>query len=327
MDTVHVGFIGCGGIANWHLQHFEKMDDAKVVAVCDLIEERVNKAAERMDARPYLRCQDMLEKEELDAVYVCVEPSAHDGMEFMIIDKGCHLFVQKPMTLDMHYANRVKEGLAAKGLLSCVGFQCRYMDTWPRLKAWLDMQEVAFFSGYRVHGMPAVWWWRQKEHSGGQIIEQTIHNYDICRLLFGDVVSVEGMARSGIVQGVENYDVDDCSAVTMRYESGVIGTMFTGCFTGFGGESTYQAFCREAKAEFGFGGFKVREPNMTIEAKVGNDYGQEIDDTFMDAIRTGDGSEILSPYEDACKTLKMTLAAQASIDAGGKLIELGSWQG
>ena len=47
----------------------------------------------------------------------------------------------------------------------------------------------------------------------------------------------------------------------------------------------------------------------------------------MDAILSGDGSEILSPYEDACKTLKMTLAAQASIDAGGKLIELDSWGG
>lgn len=327
MDTVKVGFVGCGGIANWHMGHFEKMEDAKVVAVCDLIEERAQKASERLDAKPYLKYAEMFEKEELDAVYVCVEPSAHDGMELMAIERGCHILVQKPMTLSMDYANRVRDALAEKGLIGAVGFQCRYADFFPRMQAWLGMQEIACFSAFRLGGLPMVWWWRQKQHSGGQIIEQTVHDYDLCRMVFGEVVAVQGVGRSGIVQGVENYDVDDCSAVLMEFESGVFGTMMTGCYTRFGGQHNVNVFCHEAKLDFGFRSFTIREPNMTIEGKASNDAGQEMDETFMDAIRTGDSSEIMSPYDDACKSLKLVLAAQASIDSGGQRIELADWEG
>ncbi len=327
MDVVRIGFIGCGGIANWHLQHFEKMTDANVVAVCDLVEERAEKAAQRMDARPYSRYEEMLDREELDAVYICVEPSAHDGMEFLAIEKGCHLFVQKPMSLSMEYALRVNEALAEKNLISSVGFQCRYVDTFPRIKAWVDMQELACFSGYRLGGLPGVWWWRQKQHSGGQIVEQCIHNYDLCRMLFGEVEVVHGMARTGIVQGVENYDVDDCSAVTLRFESGLVGTMFSGCFSRFGGQNNFQVFTQDARLEFGFRSFKIMERHMTIEAKAGNDHGQDIDETFVRAVRTGDASGIMSSYDDACKTLKLALVAQESIDEGGIPIALASWEG
>ena len=62
---------------------------------------------------------------------------------------------------------------------------------------------------------------------------------------------------------------------------------------------------------------------MTIELRASNDHGQEINDTFVDAVLTGDPSDILSPYADACKTLELTLAANESMDAGGKLIRLG----
>ena len=323
MDTVRVGFIGCGGIANWHFGHFEKMQIGRIVAVCDLIEERAQKAAERLGARPYTRYEEMLQKEELDAVYIAVEPSAHDRkMEFMVIDKGCHLFVQKPMTLDMDYAHEVRDALATKGLISSVGFQCRYAEMWPTVQTWLSYREVACISAYRMGGLPMVWWWRQKEHSGGQIVEQTIHNYDLLRMIFGDVVTVQGRGRRGIVTDVADYDTDDCSTVSMTFESGAVGTMQTGCFSRFGGQNNFFAFCRDAKLEFGFGSFTITDKNSTISGKSGNDMGQAIDETFMEAIRSGDPSEIRSPYADACKSLHLVLAAQQSIDSGGVPIDL-----
>ena len=55
MDKVRVGFIGCGGIANWHFRHFDAMEDAAIVAACDKIDERAQKAAERFGARAYIR--------------------------------------------------------------------------------------------------------------------------------------------------------------------------------------------------------------------------------------------------------------------------------
>jgi len=322
-DKVRVGFVGCGGIANFHFGHMEKIDDAQIVAVCDLIDERVQNAAQRFDAKPYKDYHDMLEQEKLDAVYVCVEPSAHNGMELLAVEKGCHLFVEKPIALSMDYARQVCEGIKEKGLISAAGFQDRYLDFIPRMKAWLDMQEIGFFNGYWVGGMPQVWWWRRRETCGGQAVEQTIHTFDMARYLFGEVVAVQAMGRRGIMTDVENYDTEDASGVTMTFESGLIGTIYSGCFSHCGGKSGIDVFCKHGRLEYTERtGFRVTEANMTIDAKAGNDYGQEEDDVFIEACLTGDASEILSPYEDAMKSLEIVLAANDSMDAGGKLVTL-----
>jgi predicted dehydrogenase len=42
--------------------------------------------------------------------------------------------------------------------------------------------------GYWVGGMPGVWWWRRRDTSGGQAVEQTIHLFDLARYLFGEAV-------------------------------------------------------------------------------------------------------------------------------------------
>jgi len=322
-DKVRVGFVGCGGIANFHFGHMEKIEAVDVTAVCDLVDERVKKASERFDATPYEDYRVMLEKEELDAVYVCVEPSAHDGMELLAIEKGCHLFVEKPVALSMDYANKVNAGLKAKGLINGAGFQDRYLDFVPRMKAWLDMQDIGFFNGYWVGGMPGVWWWRRRETCGGQAVEQTIHTFDMARYLFGEVVAVQAMGRRGIMDDVENYDTEDASAVTMTFESGLIGTIYSGCFSGCGGKNGIDVFCKNGRLEYTErGGFKITEKNMTIEAKTGNDYGQEEDDVFIEAILSGDPSDIISTYDEAVKNLEVVLAANQSMDSGGELVRL-----
>ncbi len=321
-EQVRIGVIGCGGIANWHFGHFEKMEEAKVAAVCDLIEERVQKAAERFSAVPYEDYREMLEKEQLDAVYICVPPYCHDGIELAAIEKGCHLFVEKPVSLDLPYAEKVRDALEAKGLISAVGFQVRYTDFLPRVKAWLEMQEIGMFSHHRIAGMPWVWWWRRRELSGGQIVEQTIHDFDLLRYLFGEVAAVQAMGVRGFMTDIEDYDTEDGSCTTLQFESGLIGTVLTGCYVSHGGMHGLNVFAKEGRLEMGFGRYKIMQRNMTIEGKASNDIGQDEDDTFIEAVLTGDASEVRSPYADAVKSLEVVLAANQSIDSGGELVRL-----
>lgn len=322
-DKVRVGFIGCGGIANFHFGHFENIEDAQITAVCDLIDERVQKAAERFSATPYKDYHEMLEKEELDAVYVCVEPCAHDGMEQLAIDKGCHLFVEKPVALDLDYAKEVQAGLEKKGLIHAAGFQDRYQDIVPYMQNWLDSKDIGFFNGYWVGGMPGVWWWRRRDTSGGQAVEQTIHTFDMARYLFGDIIAVQAFGRRGIITDVENYDTEDASAVNLQFENGLIGTIYSGCFSRFGGKNGIDVFCKGGRMEYTErGGFKATEPNLTIEMKTGNDFGQEEDDAFIDAVLEDDQELILSPYTEGVKNLAVVLAANRSMDNGGQVVRL-----
>ena len=328
-DQVRIAFVGCGGIGNFHFGHFadNKIPEAQIVAVCDLVEEKAQAAAERFGATAYVSWKDMFEKEQFDALYVCVEPCAHErengGMELAAIEKGCHLFVEKPVALSMDYANKVLAGLDAKGLINGAGFQDRYLDFAPKMKGWLASKEIGFFNGYWVGGMPGVWWWRKRSTSGGQAVEQTIHTFDMTRYLFGEVVAVQAFGRRGIMEDVPEYDTEDASAVNLQFESGVIGTVYSGCFAQSFGKNGIDVYCKNAKLEYTErGGFKAMEPNLTVEMKTGNDYGQEEDDVFIEAILGNDQSIILAPYSEAAKNLEVVLAANESMDNGGRLIRL-----
>ncbi len=323
---IKLGFIGCGGIAGFHFGHFDdnKIPNAKIIAVCDLIDSRAKAAAERFSATPYKDYREMLDKKSLDAVYICVEPCAHNGMEMLAIEKGCHLFVEKPVALCLDYASAVEKALKAKKLINAAGFQDRYLDFVPLMKNWVSHQQVGFFNAYWVGGMPGVWWWRRRDTSGGQAVEQTIHTFDMCRHLFGEVVAVSAFGRRGIITDVENYDTEDASAVNLQFANGIIGTVYSGCFVrGGGGKNGIDVYTMNGRMEYTERtGVSITEPHRSINAKTGNDYGQEEDLAFIDAILQKDQSIILSPYSEAVKNLQVTLAANESMDNGGKLIQL-----
>src|SRR3954447_19583642 len=66
-----VGFIGAGGIANWHIGNLLTFDDVAVLAIADPQLDRAEAAAARVGGRAYNRHEAMLDGEKLDAVYVC----------------------------------------------------------------------------------------------------------------------------------------------------------------------------------------------------------------------------------------------------------------
>ncbi len=327
---VKIGFVGCGGIANFHFGHYDnnKIPNAQIVAVCDLLDDRAQKAAERFNAKPYKCWKEMLDKEKLDALYVCVEPCAHTrkdgGMELAAVEKGINLFVEKPVALDLAFAKKVEAGLLKKGLINAAGFQDRYIDFIPFMKNWVANAKVGFFNAYWVGGMPGVWWWRRRDTSGGQAVEQTIHTFDMCRNLFGEVVEVSAFGRRGIITDVENYDTEDASAVNLKFANGIIGTVYSGCFVrGGGGENGIRIYTMNGRLDYvERSSLTITEPHRTLSFKVGNDYGQDEDVAFIDAILEKDQSIIISSYSEAVKNLEVTLAANESMDNNGKVITL-----
>ena len=97
--AVKVGFIGTGGISRPHRKHLKNMDDVEVVAMCDLEKDRVAEAAEEWNAAVYTDYKTMLENEEMDALYVCIPPFAHEEQEIIAAEKGIALFVEKPVSV------------------------------------------------------------------------------------------------------------------------------------------------------------------------------------------------------------------------------------
>ncbi len=315
---VKVGIVGCGGIARFHVSHLVKMDDVAIVATCDVIPERAQAMAEPFGATVYTNHRDMYDKEDLDAVFICIPPDQHTDTETAAVEHGYNIFVQKPMALCMDKAHEVAEAIEKTGVVSAVGFQDRYLDISDSLVKYLSDKKVGLFTGAWVGGIPGVPWWRVKAQSGGQVVEQTVHLYDMARMYFGEVKTVYCSSGKGIVQGVENYDVEDYSSVTMTFENGVVGTIVTGDYLKEAApRNGLDIYTPEARIEYELR-TAVRYFTRTgsREEKRVADQGFDCDRTFIDAVKAKDPGMVRSPYKDALRSLAVVLAANKSMETG-----------
>ncbi len=341
-----LAIIGCGGIGSYHLGHFLQFKDIELAGFCDLIPERAEefvKTAQSGEAFTDYRI--MLDKIQPDMVFVCIPPYCHGDVEFDLIKRRIPFFVEKPVSLDLELSKKIRDAIEEASLITAVGFQCRYSNTNVAAKAFTASNEVVFIECARMGGMPGVDWWRQRSLSGGQIVEQTIHQFDIIRYVYGiEPTEVFSYGARGFMKDIPNYDTEDLSATVVKFESGAVGMLATGCYATSGN-------CFDSKVTFGTrgarmdlrildsvriygignekidenkkGGFLIagdggmaRSEGGAIVYSEEGDAGVMCDRTFIDAVLTGDASKIRSPYSDAVKTLAFTLACNQSIDTG-----------
>jgi len=238
MEKLKIGLIGCGGMMNHHVTGILTFDDVEIVAVADPLKERTDAMMERTGAtRAYANHKEFFAGEDkLDAVYIAVEPTAHDGIEETCIERGIPFLVEKPMTLDMNQAKAIAEAVTAKNLVTCVGFQDRYLDIVERTKKELEDMQVGMVYGSWLGGVPQVWWWMKKDTCGGQLLEQNIHLVDLLRYFFGEAKSVYAQFNRGLISTKEfpdklpTYETDDYSTAMITFESGLIANLMSGCF-------------------------------------------------------------------------------------------------
>ncbi|NLV75345.1 MAG: Gfo/Idh/MocA family oxidoreductase [Chloroflexi bacterium] len=333
-----VALIGCGGIGNYHLGHLLQFDDVKVAGACDLIAERAEGVAAKTGGQAFTDFRRMYDTVKPDMVFVCVPPTQHGEIELESVKRGIPMFIEKPIALDLELAQEIDEAITKAGLITAVGFQCRYSNiVEPTLQFTRDNQ-IVFVECARIGGVPAVEWWRVKSQSGGQLVEQTIHQLDMIRYAAGEPKSVYSMTTRGFVKGWENYDTDDLTVTAITFESGALGSVSSGCYAASGAAfdskitfstpdsrldhyiidrvNIYGAKPPEAKSGLVVQGDGTMASSSDGQVTIKDDgrAGITCDRTFVEAVISGDGSKIRSPYHDALKSLAFGLAANESMD-------------
>jgi predicted dehydrogenase len=228
------------------------------------------------------------------------------------------MFIEKPVGADVETLRKVRAGIQRKKLITAVGYQDRYLDIVERMKKFLDGRGVGMIKGYWMGGMPGVMWWRQKKLSGGQHVEQTTHTFDMARYLFGDVKRVAAVASKGLMTEHEKYDIQDASAVHLEFASGLVGTIFSACFLQAGGGKVgIDIYGKDFYIEYqGRRSISINRKNKTEVFRNTNNSTLIEDQTFIDAVLSGDGSKIRSPYADAAKSAAVSIAASDSLKSG-----------
>lgn len=316
--AVRVGFVGAGGMNSAHMNNLATISGVKIVAIADPMEERATERAAAFGAKAFTCWDTMLKEVPMDAMYVAVPPFAHEGQEQAAAKLGIHLFVEKPVAVDLKTAKAVNAAIKKAGVIATAGFQDRYQDIVKRARKLLEENKPALIMGYWIGGMPGVNWWRVKAESGGQAVEQTIHTFDMARNLFGEVASVHCTSSTGLMADVPNYDIEDATCVNLQFENGLCGTIFSGCFAKGYGKVGLDMWCPTMKIEYaGRSSLTISEAGKAPKTfTVGNNFLLDIDKTFIKAVKAGDQSLLKTSYADACRSLAIPLAANESIATG-----------
>ena len=316
MQEVRIGFIGCGGNANGHMQRLFDLEGVRIVGTCDVQQERAESAAERYGAQPYTNHNLMLERDDLDGIYLSLPVFAHGQPELDVIARGLPFLVEKPVAVNMEIARQVEEAVNAAGIITCVGYQLRYLGSTQLARQVLDEKTVnivigKYWSG-SGRGDPNSWQ-RQMSRSGGQILEQATHTIDMMRYLVGEVEEVYAISANRVLKEI---DCPDNNCVTMQFTNGTVGSLTTSWSYDSGDWShanVLDILYENQLIHWGVGGLDVREDGEVASKTA---PGPSIDEVFVDAVRRGDGSKILSPYSDAVKSLAISLAAIQSSETG-----------
>lgn len=132
---MRVAIVGCGQIADAHIQEARKIPGVDVAAVCDLSVHMAEQAALRFGIRGvYTRLEAMLQEVRPEVVHVTTPPASHLSVGRIVLEHGSHAYIEKPFTLNVAEAEELAEVAVRAGTLICVGHNLAFDPAFLRLK-------------------------------------------------------------------------------------------------------------------------------------------------------------------------------------------------
>ena len=188
MKKLKVGVIGCGRISIRHFIPLDTLDEVELVACCDIKKDRADAAAEKYGIKAYYSYEEMLEKEELDAVHLCLPHYIHSKVAICAFEHGVNVLGEKPMDVDLESAIRAVEVAEEKNLLFGIIFQCRYNNPAQLVKKALvngklgkilSARSVLTWNRSDDYYQNSDWKGTWDKEGGGVVIDQAIHSIDL----------------------------------------------------------------------------------------------------------------------------------------------------
>lgn len=229
--VIRVGVIGCGRVAGHHLRSIAKVDGGKIVAVCDLLEERCRPYGEEFGVRWFTNYHTMLkEMPEIDVVAIVTPSGMHyeHGMDVLRRYRK-HLIVEKPTFMRPEQLEQAQAEAEAAGLCLFPVFQNRHNKAVRKVRQALGDGSLG---DIRIMNVRVRWcrpqryydlapWRGTFSHDGGALSNQGIHHVDLLRYLGGEIDQVSATMRT---LGAD-IEVEDTVVATFRYATGAVGSL------------------------------------------------------------------------------------------------------
>jgi predicted dehydrogenase len=318
---LRAGIFGPGGVAARHAPAIgAHPEDVELVACCGRDHERTAAFAARFGGAPYVALERMLDQAAPDFLVIASPPFAHLEPFEQAARRGIHVLIEKPIALNDDDAERMIEAARAANITTQVGFMYRFGAAVERYRALRIAEETGpiglFAAHFHCNALHALWW-RERDKSGGQMIEQLIHLIDLVRYFLGEPRSVFARAANLFHRDVSRYDSEDVSAIVLSYDSGPIATLNATNAAVPGkwdkawrivSERMTAHFTDWNHATFAWTAGELREEQVESETDV---FAAQLLD-FIGAIR--EKRPARTPIEEGARSLKLALAARRSAD-------------
>lgn len=339
MKNLNFAIIGCGRISHKHIEALaDNVEESKLVAVCDIIPEKMDKVVEEYyelidkqtnnmnedikEVKKYTDYNEMLKEEDIDAVAIATESGYHAKHTIDCLNSGKHVLVEKPMALSIEDADEMIKIAKEKGLKLGVCHQNRFNPPIQKLRRAID--EGRF--GKIVNGTARILWnrnddyykqasWRgTRELDGGTLMNQCIHNIDLLQWMMGSEVERIHAERDTFLRNIE---MEDFGAILIRFKNGSIGIVE-------GSACVYPKNLEETLSIFGekgtvvIGGLAVNEIE-TWKFADEKDYDKEDVSSQVDSVY-GKGHTPL--YKDFIDAINYDREPYISGEEGKKPVEI-----
>lgn len=189
-----IGLIGVGGISGEHIPVWENMEDAELVALCDIRPEQMERYP---DKHRYTDFDEMLENENIDILDICLPTYLHADYAVKAMEKGINVICEKPISLKEEDVERVYSTAERMNVKFMVAQVLRFWPEYELLKEIYDTKKYGkLLSGYMSRlGTCPKWswdnWMKDPLRSGIVPYDLHVHDLDFMVYAFGQPVSVQ----------------------------------------------------------------------------------------------------------------------------------------
>jgi len=333
MDSVKLAVVGVGNMGNFHLANIAKQPKVELTAVCDIVPERANAAAEQYGGKAYYDSETLLADRVCEAVLIATPHYAHTTIGIAALQSGHHVLVEKPISVHKADCERLIAAHKDKALVFAAMFNQRTDPHYKEIRqmvgsgglgkleriSWIITDWFRPQSYYDSGGWRATW----EGEGGGVLLNQCPHNLDLLQWICGMPRRITGFCGLGVWHDIEVEDQvtayleygDNCTGLfvastgeapgTNRFEiAGEKGklVMEKGQVSLIRNEVPTRQFSLETTGMF------TKPPAEEVPFQVEGHGGQhaEILENFVDAIRTG--TPLVAPAEEAIHSVELANA-------------------
>lgn len=222
---IGIAILGAGAIAEVHIKAYQAYPElCEVRAVCDLFPQKAEELINRwgIPAKAYKDYREALQREDIDAVSICLPPSAHPAVAMDALDAGKHVLTEKPMAGSLEECDAMIAAAEKSGKLLGAVAQNRYKTPHQKLKRLLEENAIG---PIRFATVNSLWWrgenyydiwWRGtwEKETGGCVTNHAVHHIDLLQWMLGMPRSVSAVISN---VGHSNSECEDVAVAVLRY--------------------------------------------------------------------------------------------------------------